>query len=598
MDESLGRNAIGNERWPKGAAALNIERARLALAGYRVEIFCAGILFVMALNLVTVTARKSITADELVLIPAAYYHLVTNDIHLVTEHPPLSKLLAGLPLLFVQPNELAPQKIDPAMRRADREWLYAMSFWEDNRAQFETISFWARLPMVALTLGLGVLIFVFARDLFGPRAALLAVALFALEPTILAHARVVQTDIPATFGFLLSAFALHRYLRAPDWKLACGVGASAAVAMLGKYSMVIVAPMLLVVFLVLLWRRPLQRATLGTHAVLATLTLLIVIQAGYFFHSRALTQADTQWITTSFPDKSLSVLASVKALKLVLPTDYVMGVYWQLKHSSEGHPAGLLGMYSQRGWWYYFPVAFALKTTIPFLLLALSSIAWCTYLVIRKRKWPLLLLLVPFTLYTAFLMMSPIDIGIRYYLPAYSFLFIMSGGLLDAALRKRKSRRMNLALASVAIIALSWMGLETLRTYPNYMPYMNQLAWSRPHWWYLSDSNVEWGDDVKDLAAYLRARGETRVQALLLAGYVTLGHYGVNYVDALAPAKEPPPRYTALGASFLNGSTVSLPDVNGRPIPDEVRVNTFDSFRHRTPEAIIGNSIYVFRMHD
>ncbi|MCM3904628.1 MAG: glycosyltransferase family 39 protein [Pyrinomonadaceae bacterium] len=589
---------IGNKHWLMDDAARNFERARLALATYRVEALCAGILLAMSLNLVAVTARKSITADELVLIPAAYYHLVTNDFQLVSEHPPLCKILAGLPLLFVQPNELAPQQINPSSTRAEREWSYSMRFWEDNRARFDTISFWARMPMIALTLALGVLIFFFARDLFGPRAALLAVALFALEPTILAHARVVQTDIPAAFGFLLSAFALHRYLRAPNWKLACGVGAAAGVALLGKYSMIIVGPILFLVFLVLLWRQPHRRAALAGHAVAAALALLLVVNAGYFFHNRALTQTDSQWVATSFPTSTTTVLTSVRALRVVLPADFVMGVYWQLHHSRDGHAASLLGMYSQRGWWYYFPVAFALKTTIPFLLCSLISIAWCAYRLIWKREWRLLVLLVPFALYTVFMVLSPLNIGIRYYLPAYSFLFILSGGLLNSLLSKNPTRRTRLAWVSVVVIALSWMCLETLRAYPNYTPYMNQLASSRPHWWYLSDSNVEWGDEVKELAAYLQARGETRAQALLLGGYVTLGFYGVNYVDALAEPSESPPRYTALGASFLNGSTVPFYNVDGKRVSDEARVNTFDSFRHRTPEAVIGNSIYVYRMHD
>lgn len=589
---------IGNERWQEGAVTRNFERARLALAAYRVEAFCAGILLAMTLNLVAVTARKSITSDELILIPAAYYHLVTDDFQLVNEHPPLCKLLAGLPLVFIQPNELAPEQTDPSLSRADRDWRYASHFWQDNRARFDTISFWARLPMIALTLALGVLIFVFARDLFGPRTALLAVALFALEPTILAHARVVQTDMPAAFGFFLSAFALHRYLRAPSWKLAGGIGAAAGVAMLGKYSMIIVGPILFVVFLVLLWRQPRRRATLAAHAIVATLALLIFVNAGYFFHNRALTEIDSQWIATAFPSSSTTVLTSVRALKSVLPADFVMGVYWQLRHSRDGHAAGLLGMYSQRGWWYYFPVAFALKTTIPFLLLSLSSLAWGMYCLIWKRQWRLLVLLIPFVLYTVFMIMSPIDIGIRYYLPGYPFLFILSGALLDALLRKQTSRRARAAWATVVVIALSWMCVDMLRAYPNYMPYMNQLASSRPHWWYLSDSNVEWGDEVKELGAYLRARGETRTRALLLGGYVTLGFYGVNYVDALAPEEESPPRYTALGASFLNGSTVPFYEVDGKRVSDQARVNTFDVFRHRTPEAVIGGSIYVYRMHD
>jgi hypothetical protein len=124
------------------------------------------------------------------------------------------------------------------------------------------------------------------------------------------------------------------------------------------------------------------------------------------------------------------------------------------------------------------------------------------------------------------------------------------------------------------------------------------LASTRPHWWYLSDSNVEWGDDVKELAHYLQGRGETRVRALLLGGYVTLGFYGVEYIDAQAPVEASSPRYLALGASFLNGSTVPGRLENDRPISEAERVNTFDEFRRRAPEAIIGDSIYVFRLHD
>jgi hypothetical protein len=288
----------------------------------------------------------------------------------------------------------------------------------------------------------------------------------------------------------------------------------------------------------------------------------------------------------------------VRALRFILPTDFLIGIYWQLHHSQEGHPAGLLGMFSQRGWWYYFPVAFALKTTIPFLIISLAALGWAGYRVINKREYQLLFLLVPFLLYTLFVMMSPIDIGVRYYLPAYAFLFISSGALLDYLLRKTFSRRTHLVLASSVLLTLVWMGVEASRAYPNYMPYMNQIASARPHWWYLSDSNVEWGDDVKELAEYLRGRGETRVRALLLGGYVTLGFYGVEYTDALAPLEPTPPRYLALGASFLNGSTVPGHEVNGQPITETERVNTFEEFRRRAPEAVIGDSIYVYRVHE
>ncbi|HEV2826620.1 MAG TPA: glycosyltransferase family 39 protein [Pyrinomonadaceae bacterium] len=598
MYESLGEAATGYETWSSAKMGRAFQSARRTLNTYKVEVLCSAILLVMALNLVATTASKSITADELVIIPAAYYNLVTDDFQLVREHPPACKLLAGIPLLFLQPEEPQPDTLGPTLTRGDREWQYAIRFWLDNRTKFEAISFWSRVPMIALTVGLALLTFIFAREMFGSRAALFAVALFALEPTMLAHGRVVQTDVVAAFGLLLTVYALYRYWRAPNWKLAAFVGAGAGVAMLTKFSMIIVGPALLLVYIALLVFSRRRRSTIGLQGLVAALTLLLVVNAGYFFRHRALAKEDTEWIARSFPDYSTAVLTSVRTLRFVLPTDFLIGIYWQLHHSHEGHPAGLLGMYSQKGWWYYFPVAFALKTPIPFLLVSLASLGWAIYRVGFKRDWQLLFLLVPFLLYTVFVMMSPIDIGIRYYLPAYAFLFISSGALLDSLLRKQRSRRTHLLLASIVLLLLVWAGGEAIRAYPNYMPYMNQLASAHPHWWYLSDSNVEWGDDAKDLAEYLRGRGETRVRALLLGGYVTLGFYGVEYLDALAPVEGSPPRYLALGASFLNGSTVPGYERDGEPVSEAERVNTFAEFRRRAPEAIIGDSIYVYRVDE
>ena len=145
---------------------------------------------------------------------------------------------------------------------------------------------------------------------------------------------------------------------------------------------------------------------------------------------------------------------------------------------------------------------------------------------------------------------------------------------------------------------LSWGAFEAARAYPNYVPYMNQLASARPHWWYLSDSNVEWGDDVGALAAYLRARGETRVRAYLSGGWMTLGLYGVEYHPLiLPPGQGPPPRtrYVAVGASYLNGATVEGGGPGTGRDTDESRRNFFAAYRERTPEAVFGHSINLYR---
>src|SRR5437762_6932465 len=157
------------------------------------ELLCAVLLVLMSLQMLGVVARKSITIDEIVMIPSAYYHLAAGNFQLVNEHPPLSKIAAGVPLLFVQPEEARPHQLTAPPYTPDARLAYESSFWENNIDRFDTLGFWAGAGMIGLTVALGILIFRFARELFGARTAVLAVALFALEPTVLAHGRLVPT---------------------------------------------------------------------------------------------------------------------------------------------------------------------------------------------------------------------------------------------------------------------------------------------------------------------------------------------------------------------------------------------------------------------
>jgi len=597
MDESLEQGRAGAA--PAGeteplAARLRawLQAARAWAAPRAAALACAGLLAVMSLNMLVTIARKSITNDETVLIPAAYYHLAAGDFQLVSEHPPLCKLLAGVPLLFLQPAEARKGLTPVAANPSEYTWAYQERFWEDNKPIYPEISFWSRVPMILLTILTGVVLFLFARELFGEWAAVFAVFLFSIEPTVLAHGRVVQTDIPAAFGYLLSFYALWRHTKAPDWKRAALVGAAGGVALLGKYSMLLVGPVYAVYFIALFVRAPrlsLTRRAAFVQTAVALLSLVLVINAAYFFDSRPMTEGDTNWARVVFAPRGEQVIALERALSYVLPTDFVLGVVWQMWHGHIGHPAGFLGMHSNTGWWHYFPVAFALKTTLPFLLLSLAALGWAAFRYLKTREGRYLFVLVPFALYTAFVMLSTINIGVRYYLPAYPFLFIAGGALLERLLRAQRARKAALA----CVIALAgWAGVEAARAFPNYMPYMNQLAYEHPPWWYLSDSNVEWGDDIQELADFLRERGETKVRAALLGGGRTLFFNGIEYMSLLDPnvGKRPPTRYAAVGGSFLNGSTV--PGREG--MPEEQRANYLEQYRQRQPEVVIGG-IYVYR---
>src|SRR5947209_12442119 len=170
MDESLNQErGLADAAVVEPRAALG--SARRWAVGRRAELLCAALLAAASLQMLAVVARKSITVDETVMIPAAYYHLAAGNFQLVNEHPPLSKILAAVPLLFVQPDEIRPGQSGAPPGSPEAKWAYQESFWENNPDLFGSLSFWARVPMIALTVALGLVVFLFARELFGGRAA-------------------------------------------------------------------------------------------------------------------------------------------------------------------------------------------------------------------------------------------------------------------------------------------------------------------------------------------------------------------------------------------------------------------------------------------
>ena len=182
------------------------------------------------------------------MIPSGYYHVATANFDLVYEHPPFSKIIAAIPLLFLQPEELRPEQMTASPGTPEGRYTYIERFWDNNPQKFWSLSFWPRVFMIGLCVALGILMFRFARELFGELAATIAVALFALEPTVLAHGRVVQTDIPAAFGYLLFLFMLRRYSLEHSIKRAVWLGVTIGLAVLTKFSMLLVGPMVVAYF--------------------------------------------------------------------------------------------------------------------------------------------------------------------------------------------------------------------------------------------------------------------------------------------------------------------------------------------------------------
>ncbi|HEY0004141.1 MAG TPA: glycosyltransferase family 39 protein [Pyrinomonadaceae bacterium] len=581
---------------PRARSAL--QRARKIFALYPSAFISAGLLLLMGLNMLAVISRKSLTNDEFYHIPAGYYHLKGN-FRINQEHPPLVKMLAAVPLVFIRPAA-APyleQSTESPILRGHESFI---RFWHENMRRMPAISFWARVPMILLTLSFGALVFIYARQLFGPRPAIFAVLLFTLEPTMLAHGRVVQTDVPAAFAYLLFFLTLRNFVIKQKLSRALYLGFALGLALVTKFSLIIIVPIFIIAAVALSWkakRKGKRLAPLATRAAVALLVMLLVVNVVYYFDRQPIAASDVQWIAVNTPASFGPVMRAIQLLSVFVPPSFLLGIYTVLVHNQDGHLAGLWGAYSPNGWWYYFPVAFALKTTLPFLLLSLAALGWTTWKLWRGRALLFLWPLSAIAIYTAFSMTSRINIGVRHFLPVFPFLMVLCGAMLDQLLQITRRRMMT---ATIVALLCGWMVFEAARAFPDYMSYMNQVAWRHPHWYYLSDSNVEWGDDAGALAEYLRARGETRVRAALLGGWLTFKAHDIEYVDALSlNPRLPETHYIAIGASYLNGSTVPmLQSRDGVLLTEEERRDFFAEYRGRTPEAVFGHSIYLYRVQE
>lgn len=596
------RTAAGKTHSAEGlqaaAPAQPTNAIRAFIIAHWTGLACAGILLLLAVSMVRGLSYHTLTTDETVHIPAGYAYWNRHDFGPNNEHPPLAKLWATAPWLILNPPEPPPFPTPTPAKRTIDTGRY---FWQLNVGQMAKLLFWARVPLIAITIGLGGLIYWCGRRLFNARTGLLAVALFSLEPTIQAHGWIVHTDIPASTAYLGWWAALAVYAVRPSWRRAIILGLVSGAAVSTKYNLLVLLPLGLLA-LAILWllapRRGDKRLPIIGHGALIAVLILLVINAVYFFDHQPLTATDITWLRQEDPARADIVLTVMHFLSPLVPLYYQLGTYTVLTHNADGHPAGLLGEFSSQGWWYYFPVAFALKTALPVLILTLAGFGWGVWRVVRARDWRFLLLIVPLLIFAASTMSSHINIGVRHFLPVFPFAFLLGGVLLDRLLGRlgqAKQGRRNVLIPRLLIgpaivaVLLGWLVVESVRAYPDDLTYMNQLASGEPHWYYLSDSNVEWGQDVGALAAYLHQQGETTVREAI-ATPETLSYLGITPLDVLAPetASAPPTRYIAIGASFLNGSVID-------PAKRSSNQDEFAPYRIRTPEAIFGGSIYLYR---
>jgi 4-amino-4-deoxy-L-arabinose transferase-like glycosyltransferase len=543
------------------------KRRRLRWLAFAI-VFASVVMQVMSIR------QESQTYDEAVHLFAGYVYWRTGDLRWNEEHPPLGKYLNALPLLLLHPRL-------PTEHRSWKEreqGTAAQEFLYHNTSSARKMLFWGRLVTILLTVILGLSVQSFVRSYAGDIAGLCAMALVLFEPNIIAHGRYVTTDMPLTlFAFLAASFWL-RFLEGGRWRWSVGAGLALGAALASKFSGIVFIPAIFAITILhLLFQRPIlwQRLLGGllSMTAIAAITVSLVYSAEGFrlIPGIRLIRPDLpalQDLPASSPTaKTVLYLGHHLALA---DSTWIRGLVDVAEHEKDGHPSYLMGQLSEHGWWYYFPVAFAVKTSAALIFAMIAAaVAWCASG--RRRAVLIVSLLIPTILFFAVAMLSQMNLGIRHILPVYPF--IAATVAIALATCERKS-------ILVACAALAFV--ESCVIYPYYVSFFNPFVGGPSQGArYLLDSNIDWGQDLYRLEAYLDAHG---------ADHVCLAYFGQADKSMFGFREEPILSDPAERSKMDCFAVASLTELYGVYDPTD----RLAWLRGRKPDDRIGYSMNVY----
>ena len=586
----------------------------------------AGVLLlldVFATQLLLSSQRNSVTWDEGHHLYSGYLSWKHADYGINPEVPPLVKMVAAVPLLRMHLN------VPPLQGRffKDEAFFGGHDFLFHNDAN--AIVLRARIAASIFSFALALLIFFAARQMFSDEAGFIALALFVFDPNFLAHGALVTTDVACACTIFATIYAFYRWRLAPSRKGLLLVAVAAGMALVTKFTGVLVFPMLaLLAFFE--WAAPESISSYGTLSIdrrgmlfrrFATGFAVIILVSwaivwgmyGVRFAARprgqVLHPAFADYVPLLANPRSVHVLSWLDQCKL-FPEAWLYGLA-DTKITADTYTSYFHGHVYPHGNFLYFPTAFAIKSTLPLLLLLVLA----SGLIVRHRfmaRREILYLVLPAVLYFCVACTSNMNIGARHLLPIYPFLYVLGAGAASQLIFS--NRRWIIAVA----LLVAWQAADAISMYPAYMAFGNG-AWGGPSkvHLYLSDANVDWGQQLNDVRTYLVAHG---IQPLTIAATSPNGHksppakppcWFVYFPDGVVDPADygiPCRRLPTANTLWWLHQPGNLPtEVDGPVLISdsdlasiefgEGPLNPYEQFRHIRPTAVIDYGVYVYDGH-
>ncbi len=561
----------------------------------------AVLIAIMALQLIVMARVNSCTWDEADHTYAGYMQWEHKDFGLNSEHPPLVKFVATLPLLGIHLK--MPPLQDRFYRLQEAEGGRDFVFGNDANE----ILFRIRMAVMSFALLLALFIFLAAREMFGAGAGLIALGLICFDPNLLANSAILTTDAGQACFMVWAIYAFYRYINVPSgWRLVT-LGSAVGLALASKHSAVLLFPMLflLAAYEVFCRRDPSNQAasnsrgTLTGRLALALLAVVcisvVILWSFYGFRYAARVEglplnpsmmAQLHRVPSVFEGR---VLGRVDKLHL-LPESYTYGFAHVLYQSNAFH-SFVLGKSYPHSVGFFFPVAMLIKSTLSFLILVgIAGWAVVTGRVQAKREF--LYWVIPAAVYMLFAVTGGMNIGIRHVMPVYMLLSMAVAGVAWQLIER--DRRW----LYVVVALLVFQAGSVLHAFPAYASYANEAVGgpSNVHN-LLSDSSADWGQQLKSVKRYVDQNGIKNCWfAYFAQGVADYSYYGI-------PCK---PLIT-VDSLFFDGPHDVPPSIDG-PVLMSAGVlagyefgpgalNPYEQFKNLKPDAVIDYGVFVYNGH-
>jgi hypothetical protein len=567
---------------------------KLPLRWFALVVALIVLLFVQCM----VTAKRdSVNWDESQHLYSGWLSWKQADFGFNPEVPPLIKMWSALPLLHRQIRQ--PAYLGTPFKQEG--FGLGQRFMAINGIERTLMP--ARFMASLLTVTLAILLFVAAREMFAAGPAVFALALFTFDPNFLAHGSYVTTDIGAALTTMMSVYAFYRFTKRPSILRMLLVGIAVGLAITAKFTGVLIVPILALIAAAELWRsrtgnNP-STARTSIRQMLVTLCVasafgFVSIWAIYGFRYQARpaglelnppTAAYLHELTSPVTRTAMTFAAQHH----LLPEAYLYGLA-DTKISASEDPCYFFGRMYLHAPRLYFPAALLIKSTIPFLVLLSMTIA-----LIGMKRWSaykeILFLAIPSAVLFAVATLSDIGIGFRHLFSIFPLLYILIAGAAFSYIHR--DRRWRIALG----ILLIWQIATALISAPGGVAYANE-AWggsSHTHL-YLSDSNTDWGQQLKMVKAYLdKHPGKPCYFAYFAQGPVDFTDYGIDCQQLPTSSGSwlgfAPMRF---GSQPTISGTVLISDGNLAGVDREGKLNPYDQFRTLQPTATIDHGVYVY----